>query len=165
MLSYQKIRQCLIKGIGYHHAGLLPNLKEIVERLFEKGLISVLYATETFAVGINMPAKTVCFDSLEKYDGFTFRYLNSKEYFQIAGRAGRRGIDTQGYVIALVDRIRTDVNKVKLITSKDVEPIISQFKLSFNTVLNLVKNHNEQETEIILKSNFDYFLRTKSETK
>jgi superfamily II RNA helicase len=163
MGSYHKLRQCLNKGIAYHHAGLLPNLKDIVERLFEAGLISVLYATETFAVGINMPAKTVCFDSLEKYDGYNFRYLNSKEYFQLAGRAGRRGIDKEGTVIALVDRIRTDINKVKKLTSKDIEPIISQFKLSFNTVLNLVKNHNNQEIDVILKSNFDYFQRTRSD--
>jgi superfamily II RNA helicase len=163
MQSYQRLRKCLVKGIAYHHAGLLPNLKEIVERLFEKGLISVLYATETFAVGVNMPAKTVCFDSLEKYDGYTFRYLNSKEYFQIAGRAGRRGIDKEGTVIALVDRVRTDIGKVKNVTERDVEPIVSQFQLSFNTVLNLVKNHNAEEIDIILKSNFDYYLRSKSE--
>jgi len=163
MQSYARLKQCLIKGVAYHHAGLLPNLKEIVERLFEKGLISVLYATETFAVGINMPAKTVCFDSLEKYDGTMFRYLNSKEYFQIAGRAGRRGIDTQGYVISLVDRVYTDIEKVKQATNKDIEPIISQFQLSVNTVLNLVRSHTDEEIDTILKSNFDYFLKTKSD--
>ncbi|MCK5283844.1 MAG: DEAD/DEAH box helicase [Nanoarchaeota archaeon] len=163
MKSYHRLRACLNRGIAYHHAGLLPNLKEIVERLFEKGLISVLYATETFAVGINMPAKTVCFDSLEKFDGYVFRYLNSKEYFQLAGRAGRRGIDREGTVIALVDRRKTDVNKVKQITNKDIEPIVSQFRLSFNTVLNLVKNHTDDEIDTILKSNFDYFLKQKSD--
>lgn len=160
--SYQKLRQCLNNGIAYHHAGLLPNLKEIVERLFEKGLISVLYATETFAVGINMPAKTVCFDSLEKYDGVSFRYLNSKEYFQLAGRAGRRGIDKVGTVISLVDRTKTNIEKVEQLTDKDIEPIISQFRLSVNSVLNLIKNHNDAEIDTILKSNFDYFLRQKS---
>ncbi|MBD3164193.1 DEAD/DEAH box helicase [Candidatus Woesearchaeota archaeon] len=163
MVSYKKLRQCLGKGIAYHHAGLLPNLKEIVEKLFEKGLISVLYATETFAVGVNMPAKTVCFDSLEKYDGYSYRYLNSKEYFQLAGRAGRRGIDKEGTVIALVDSVRTSIKKVKKLTGKDIEPIISQFKLSFNSVLNLVNNHDEEEIDTILRSNFDYFLRQKSE--
>ncbi|MBU1704660.1 MAG: hypothetical protein KJ922_04810, partial [Nanoarchaeota archaeon] len=94
---------------------------------------------------------------------YAFRYLNSKEYFQLAGRAGRRGIDKEGTVIALVDRIKTDCEKVKKLTGKDVEPIISQFKLSFNTVLNLVKSHNDEEIDIILKSNFDYFLRMKAE--
>ena len=88
--SIQKLKQALSRGIAFHHAGLLPKAKELVELLFSEGIIKVLYATETFAVGINMPAKTVCFASLRKFDGITFRDLNSKEYFQIAGRAGRR---------------------------------------------------------------------------
>ena len=163
MQSYQRLRACLMKGIAYHHAGLLPNLKDIVERLFEKGLISVLYATETFAVGVNMPAKTVCFNSLEKYDGMSFRYLNTKEYFQIAGRAGRRGIDKEGMVVSLIDRQHADIEKVKALTSKDVEPLVSQFRLSINTALNLVRSHTAEETDTILKSNFDYFLRVRQE--
>ena len=164
MASYQRLRECLEKGVAYHHAGLLPNLKEIVERLFEAGLISVLYATDTFAVGVNMPAKAVCFDALEKFDGMSFRYLNSKEYFQCAGRAGRRGIDTEGFVYAIVNRKYTNLDKVARVTSRDIEPIISQFRLSFNTVLNLCKNHpSEEEIDIILKSNFDAFLRRKKE--
>jgi superfamily II RNA helicase len=109
-----------------------------------------------------MPAKTVCFNSLEKFDGYMYRYLNSKEYFQLAGRAGRRGIDDVGTVIALVERQRTSIKKVKKLSDKDVEPIISQFKLSFNSVLNLVNNHNNEEIDTILKSNFDYYLRQKS---
>src|SRR3989344_3785858 len=80
-----------------------PILKEIVEDLFEKGLIKVLYTTETFAVGINMPAKSVCFESMRKFDGISFRLMNSKEYFQIAGRAGRRGIDEEGFVYLMVE--------------------------------------------------------------
>ncbi|MBS3136198.1 DEAD/DEAH box helicase [Candidatus Woesearchaeota archaeon] len=163
MNSYARLKSCIVKGVAYHHAGLLPNLKEIVEGLFEKGLIYVLYATETFAVGVNMPAKTVCFNSLEKYDGISFRYLNSKEYFQLAGRAGRRGIDKEGTVIALIDRRRADVARIKQLVTKDIEPIVSEFRLSVNTVLNLVKNHNDDEIDTILKSNFDYFLRMKSE--
>jgi superfamily II RNA helicase len=163
MESYHKLRQCLTRGVAYHHAGLLPNLKEVVEKLFEKGLIYTLYATETFAVGVNMPAKTVCFDGLEKFDGYSFRYLNTKEYFQLAGRAGRRGIDKEGTVIALVDRVHTNAEKVKRLSTKDVEPIISQFRLSYNTVLNLVRHHNDEEIDTILKSNFDYFLRQRED--
>ena len=87
MHSTRDLKEVLAKGIGVHHAGMLPKQKEIVELLFDKGLLKVLYATETFAVGINMPAKTVCFGSLEKYDGISFRLLNSKEYFQLARRA------------------------------------------------------------------------------
>lgn len=161
MESVQFMRRILPKGIAVHHAGLLPVLKEVVEELFGQGLISVLYATETFAVGINMPARTVCFHALEKFDGMNFRFLNSKEYFQLAGRAGRRGIDKEGLAIALVDRKTFDVNKVEAFTSKDTDPIISQFKLSYNTVINLVDKHTKEEQEIILKSSFDYYLKKK----
>ena len=159
--STYKVRRIIEKGIAFHHAGLLPNLKEIIENLFGMGLISILYATETFAVGINMPAKAVCFNTLDKFDGITFRYLNSKEYFQMAGRAGRRGIDKIGRSIAIIDRMRCNIQKVEHITSKDTDPIISQFKLSYNTVLNLIHNHTPDQIETILKSNFDYFLRKK----
>jgi len=162
MESVQFLRHILVKGIAVHHAGILPKLKEVVEELFAKGLISVLYTTETFAVGINMPARTVCFNSLEKFDGMNFRYLNSKEYFQLAGRAGRRGIDTEGRAIALIDRNIANMQKIKEFTAKDVDPIISQFHLSYNTALNLINNHPTEEREIILKSNFDYLLRKQS---
>lgn len=154
------LRECIAKGIAFHHAGLMPVLKEIVEELFEKGLIKVLYATETFAVGINMPAKTVCFDSLEKYDGISFRFLNSKEYFQLAGRAGRRGIDEVGYAISYVDREFVDLKKVEYITTDDKEQLKSQYKLSYNTILNLIKNHTEHERKIILESSFYNYQRS-----
>ena len=162
MDSVKFLKEITSKGVGVHHAGILPNLKEIVEKLFGAGLLKTLYATETFAVGINMPAKTVCFNTLTKYDGVSFRYLFSKEYFQLAGRAGRRGIDTVGYSIALFDRQKDDIHKIEKFTSKDVDPIISQFKLTVNTVLNLVDKHNDADIERVLKSNFDYFLRKKS---
>ncbi len=149
--------QVLSQGIAFHHAGLLPVLKDIVEDLFEQGKIKVLYTTETFAVGINMPAKTVCFESLRKFDGINFRILNSKEYFQIAGRAGRRGKDTHGYVYSMIQRRDFDYQKIKEVTTKDIEPIQSQFKLSTNTALNLIKNHNQVEIETILKYNFHTF--------
>jgi superfamily II RNA helicase len=154
-------RDVLPHGIAFHHAGLLPCLKFIVETLFNKGLIKTLYATETFAVGINMPAKTVCFSSLEKYDGYSFRYMKTKEYFQMAGRAGRRGIDKFGKSIALIDNHYNDPNKVVKLMSKDVESIKSQYKLSYNTILNLLNNYDESTIEVILKSSFDYFLRKK----
>ena len=152
--STQVMRQTLPYGIGFHHAGLLPIIKELVEDLFSKGLIKVLYTTETFAVGINMPAKTVCFESLRKFDGIAFRYLNSKEYFQIAGRAGRRGIDTEGFAIAMIDRRDFDYKLIRKITDKDVDPIKSQFRLSINTVLNLLKRHTPEEIDEILCMNF-----------
>jgi len=153
----QLLKQCLQKGVAFHHAGLLPNLKEIVEILFGKGLVKVLYATETFAVGINMPAKTVCFDSLEKYDGRSFRYLNSKEYFQLAGRAGRRGIDKEGLTVSLINRRFADLEKIEKFTSADTLPIKSQFKLSYNSVLNMTGHFNDEQIDILLKSNLGYF--------
>ena len=148
------LRECLSKGIGFHHAGILPVLKEIVENLFSQGLIKALFATETFAVGINMPAKTVVFDGMEKFDGINFRYLNSKEFFQLAGRAGRRGIDTEGLVVVKIERSSQDLHSIRRIVEDDKKPLQSQFKLSFNTILNLVHSHNEQEQQIILESNF-----------
>lgn len=159
--TVKTLRQILPKGVAFHHAGLMPNLKTVVEELFNQGLIKVLYATETFAVGINMPAKTVAFSSLEKYDGISFRHLSTKEYFQMAGRAGRRGIDKQGHSIALLDKRYNDPNKIITLMSKDVERIRSQFKLSNNTVLNLINNYDNDTIEVILKSSFDYYLRKK----
>jgi superfamily II RNA helicase len=148
------LRETLSKGIGFHNAGLLPVLKEIVETLFSKGLIKVLFATETFAVGINMPAKTVIFDGMEKFDGINFRYLNSKEFFQLAGRAGRRGIDKEGFVVVRIERQVMDLNIIEKIVEDDKDPLQSQFKLSYNTILNLVHSHTEKEQEVILESNF-----------
>lgn len=148
------LRQALPYGIGFHHAGLIPIVKELIEELFSMGLIKVLYTTETFAVGINMPAKTVCFASLRKFDGVNFRFLNSKEYFQIAGRAGRRGIDKQGYAYAMIDRRDFDYYQLKRMTDSDKDPIKSQFRLSVNTVLNLIKRHSMEEINRILTMNF-----------
>ncbi len=148
------LKETLVQGIAFHHAGVLPILKEIVEDLFGRGLIKVLYTTETFAVGINMPAKTVCFNSLRKYDGYNFRYLNTKEYFQIAGRAGRRGIDDIGYAISMIYRPTFNNEEIKRITTKDIEPIKSQFKLSVNTVLNLIDQKTSEEIEHILRLSF-----------
>ncbi|XP_059813465.1 helicase SKI2W isoform X2 [Hypanus sabinus] len=93
--------QLLKRGIGVHHSGILPILKEVIEMLFARGLVKILFATETFAMGVNMPARTVVFDSIRKHDGTNFRDLMPGEYIQMAGRAGRRGLDTTGMVIIL----------------------------------------------------------------
>ena len=161
--STQRLKMCVQKGVAFHHAGLLPKLKEAVEHLFGEGLIKVLYATETFSVGINMPAKAVCFQALEKYDGISFRYLQSREYFQCAGRAGRRGIDKIGHSISMVDRSKDDIRKIMKITTAISEPLISQYKLTVNTVLNLVERYNDEEIDFILKKSFDYYLRKKQQ--
>ena len=89
------------RGIAVHHSGLLPVLKELVEILFQENLVKLLFATETFAMGLNMPARTVLFAELSKFDGSGFRYLSSGEYIQMSGRAGRRGLDTRGVVVQM----------------------------------------------------------------
>lgn len=102
----------LKRGVGIHHGGLLPILKEVIEILFQEGLIKCLFATETFSIGINMPAKTVVFTNTRKYDGKDFRWITSGEYIQMSGRAGRRGKDDSGIVIQMVDeKIEPDVCK------------------------------------------------------
>lgn len=159
--STHHIRQCIPRGIAFHNAGMLPDIKHIVEKLFADGLIKVLFATETFAVGINMPAKTVCFDSLWKYAGSGFRYLNSKEYFQISGRAGRRGIDKKGLSVSVINRQSAEFDKIAEFTSRDVLPLKSQFKLTYNTVLNMVNLHTPEENQQILTMNFYTFQRLK----
>ncbi|XP_058790896.1 superkiller complex protein 2 isoform X2 [Phymastichus coffea] len=108
-----RMQRLLTLGIGIHHSGILPILKEIVEMLFQKGIVKVLFATETFAMGVNMPAKTVVFDSIEKYDGSSFRNLLPTEYIQMAGRAGRRGHDDTG----LQKKTHGVLYKVFLLTS------------------------------------------------
>jgi superfamily II RNA helicase len=148
------LRQCLSRGIGFHHAGLLPTHKDMVEHLFNQGLIKALFCTETFAVGVNMPARTVCFDSLEKYDGTGFRHLHSKEYFQLAGRAGRRGIDDVGHSVCVVESKFVNVDKIRSLIEGDRKNLKSQFRLTYNTALNLLHRYTDEERETILESSF-----------
>ncbi len=147
-------KNMLVKGIGYHHAGLLPGLKEIIETLFGMGLIKVMYATETFAVGINYPVKTVCFDSPAKFDGIMFRPMTNLEYFQMAGRAGRRGIDSKGSVYILANLRNFHPEEFPSTKADEIEELRSQFNLSYNSVLNLNRNHAQNEISLILDQNF-----------
>jgi len=156
--STKALLTALTHGIGFHHAGLLPQQRELVELLFSERLIQVLFATETFSVGVNMPAKTVILNGIRKFDGRRFRPLRSKEYFQMAGRAGRRGIDDVGYVITIPDQMQL-VEKIYQISEADREPILSQFQLSFNTVLNMLMLYNDEEIEMMLKKNFYVYHR------
>jgi len=148
------LTRLLLKGIGYHHAGLLAVVKDIVEDLFEQRLIRVLYCTETFAVGLNFPCRSVCFDSMTKWDGESFRALTNREYFQMAGRAGRRGIDERGYVFTLVDFNRFVPEEYPSMQEQDVEPLRSRFTLSYNSVLQLVRSYSTDEIRSILRKNF-----------
>jgi superfamily II RNA helicase len=157
MKTALQAKSLLMKGIGYHHAGLLPGIKEIVETLFGMGLIRVMYATETFAVGINYPVRTVCFDSPSKFDGVTFRPMTNLEYFQMAGRAGRRGIDLQGFVYILCDLKNLRPEEFPSTNQNEIEELKSQFNLSYNSVLNLNRNHDEEAIKVILNQNFATF--------
>jgi len=126
-----------LMGIGYHHAGMLPIHKEVVERLFTSGLLKLLFTTETFALGINMPARTVVFDLLRKFDGVQMDYMKSRDYLQMAGRAGRQGLDKSGLVIAMLEDQDLMEAPLSRYHSGKVEPINSRFNLSYSTILNL----------------------------
>lgn len=152
--STRRLFRVCRKGIGYHHAGLLPAQKSIVEDLFLQKYIYVLYCTETFSVGINYPVKAVCFDSLRKFDGRDFRELKNHEFFQMSGRAGRRGIDEKGYSFAVVDLNYLYKNTLPKFNINKLEPLSSQFKLSYNTVLNLMATLNLEQIEVFFKKSF-----------
>uniref|UniRef100_A0A8R1E3J9 Helicase C-terminal domain-containing protein n=1 Tax=Caenorhabditis japonica TaxID=281687 RepID=A0A8R1E3J9_CAEJA len=128
----------LKRGIGVHHSGLMPILKETIEILFGEGLVKVLFATETFSMGLNMPARTVVFTSARKFDGTDNRYITSGEYIQMAGRAGRRGKDDRGTVILMVDSAMS-ADDAKQIIKGATDPLNSQFRLTYNMVLNLMR--------------------------
>ena len=131
------LRALAERGIAYHHSGLLPILKEIIEILFSRGLIKLLFATETFAVGLNMPTKTVLFFGLEKYseDSNCLRPLRTDEYLQMAGRAGRRGLDPVGTVIYLPEREPVPPGTMKAMLTGGRSPIISKMSFHYEFLL------------------------------
>ncbi len=134
-----RIKELLSRGIGVHHGGILPLVREIIEILFSKGLVKVLFATETFAMGLNMPARSVVFNSLRKHDGTGFRDLLPGEFLQAAGRAGRRGIDKVGTVIVACWHEVPDVSLIKGLVVGKAERLESQFRLTYNQILNLLR--------------------------
>jgi superfamily II RNA helicase len=137
--EYVNLVALLEKGIAIHHAGMMPILREMVELLFAKGYVKLLFATETFAVGINMPTKTVLFTDITKFDGSQSRPLYAHEYTQMSGRAGRRGIDTVGHVIHLTNLFRTnDKSVIQTMMKGKPQTLISKFKVSYNLLLNLI---------------------------
>lgn len=128
----------LRRGIGVHHSGLLPILKEVIEILFQEGYIKVLFATETFSIGLNMPAKTVVFTNVRKYDGVNFRWVSGGEYIQMSGRAGRRGLDDRGIVILMIDE-QMEPTVAKGMVTGQADRLDSAFHLSYNMILNLLR--------------------------
>jgi ATP-dependent RNA helicase DOB1 len=134
----QHILPLLKRGIGVHHSGLLPILKETIEILFQEGLIKVLFATETFSIGLNMPAKTVVFTQVQKYDGISVRWLTPSEFVQMSGRAGRRGLDERGIVIMMLDS-KMEPAVAKEIVRGEQDKLNSAFHLGYNMILNLIR--------------------------
>ena len=131
--------ELLKRGIGIHHSGILPILKEVVELLFQKGWVKLLFATETFAMGINMPARTVVFDNIKKHDGTQFRTLLPAEYIQMAGRAGRRGLDSTGTVIILCKNEIYEMADLHGMMQGKPMQLESKFRLTYSMILNLLR--------------------------
>lgn len=157
------MRDVYLTGVAFHHAGLHVQLKELVEDLYERKLIKVLYCTSTFALGINMPARTVCFDALAKYDGIRTRPLTNREFQQKAGRAGRRGLDTEGHVVVRVDGDEWPDLKDQLegYLQGKAEPVRSSFSLSFHSVVNLIDRHSAEHIRQMVERSFLCWTRVK----
>ncbi len=150
----------LIKsGIASHHAGLLPGWKALVEKLFQKGLIKVVFATETLAAGINMPARTTIISSISKRTEEGHRELSANEFLQMSGRAGRRGMDEVGYVVVIGTPFQTPEEVAALVKS-DANPLESKFSPGYSMVLNLLQRFSLEEAKELIFKTFGYFSST-----
>jgi len=152
-----EIFQLARNGVGYHHAGMLPIHKEVVERMFTSGLLKMLFTTETFALGINMPARTVVFASLRKFDGVQFDWLRTRDYMQMAGRAGRQGLDDEGLVLSYVDPRDLDEAPLKRLVGNKPEAVESRFKLTYATILHLLEHLGRERLAEAWEKSFNQF--------
>jgi len=144
--EYNSLVSLLEKGIGIHHSGMIPILREIVELMISKRYIKLLFATESFAIGLDCPIKTAVFTSLTKFDGHTQRFLLAHEYTQMAGRAGRRGIDTVGHVVHCNNLFDTPMlSEYKTILGGKPQQLVSKFHISYPLILNLIKNGQNKD--------------------
>lgn len=146
----------LYRGIAAHHAGILPAWKSLVEELFQQGLIKVVFATETLAAGINMPARTTVISTLSKRTDTGHRLLNASEFLQMAGRAGRRGMDERGHVVTLQTPFEGAKEAAYLATSTS-DPLVSQFTPSYGMVLNLLQTHSLAEAKELVERSFGQY--------
>ncbi|EIN14380.1 antiviral helicase [Punctularia strigosozonata HHB-11173 SS5] len=147
-----RMRDLLSRGIGVHHGGLLPIVKEVVELLFARGLVKILFATETFAMGVNMPARCVVFSGIRKHDGRSFREILPGEYTQMAGRAGRRGLDATGTVIVNANDDLPEQGILHHMMLGQPSKLQSQFRLTYNMILNLLRVEALKVEEMIKRS-------------
>ncbi len=145
--STRQLRDLAGRGVLFHHAGMLPIDKEIVERLFTSGEVQLLFATETFALGVNMPARSVVFQSLLKFDGQSFGPLLARQYWQMAGRAGRQGLDDRGHVFALLDDGEVDYAVIERLLDGRTEPVRSRFNLNYGAILSLYGHMGDRVVE------------------
>ncbi len=156
VLGYFEWLDGLERGVSAHHAGLLPAFKEVVEELFQKKLVKAVFATETLALGINMPARTVVLDKLEKFNGEARVPITPGEYTQLTGRAGRRGIDVEGHsVIQWAQGL--DPQAVASLASRRTYPLNSSFKPTYNMAVNLIDQFGRERTREVLESSFAQF--------
>jgi len=152
-LGFEHWRDHLEAGIAAHHAGMIPLFKEVVEELFAAGLIKVVYATETLALGINMPARSVVLEKLVKWDGQGHKDLTAGEYTQLTGRAGRRGIDVEGHAV-VVEHPGFDAAQLGSLASKRTYPLISSFQPSYNMTINLLSSLGVSRSREVLEMSF-----------
>lgn len=147
----------LTRGIAAHHAGILPLWKGLVEDLFGRGLVKVVFATETLAAGINMPARTTVISAISKRTDRGHRLLRASEFLQMAGRAGRRGMDEMGHVVCVQTRFE-GAKEAAFIATKEADPLVSQFTPTYGMVLNLLQTHTIQEAKRLLERSFAQYL-------
>ena len=147
----------LMRGIAAHHAGVLPAWKELIEELFQQGLVKVVFATETLAAGINMPARSTVIASLSKRTERGHRPLMGSEFLQMAGRAGRRGLDSQGYVVTVQSRFE-GVREAGQLATSPADPLVSQFTPSYGMVLNLLQRHSLEKARELVQRSFGRYL-------
>jgi superfamily II RNA helicase len=147
----------LLRGIAAHHAGVLPAWKELIEELFQQGLVKVVFATETLAAGINMPARSTVIAALSKRTERGHRSLMGSEFLQMAGRAGRRGLDSQGYVVTVQSRFE-GVREAGQLATSPADPLVSQFTPSYGMVLNLLQRHDLAKARELVERSFGRYL-------
>ena len=148
--EYDELTKLLEKGIGIHHSGMIPILREIVETMISRKHIKLLFATESFAIGLDCPIRTAVFTSLTKFDGSGMRYLYPHEYGQAAGRAGRRGLDTVGHVVHCNNMFELPcLTEYKEILCGKPQSLVSKFRVSYSTILSLMKNNKIHKSDFI----------------
>ncbi|SNS20106.1 DEAD/DEAH box helicase [Rhodococcoides kyotonense] len=161
VLGFWEWREALERGLAAHHAGMLPVFRHTVEELFVKGLVRAVFATETLALGINMPARTVVLEKLVKYNGETHAELTPGEYTQLTGRAGRRGIDVEGHAVVLWQP-GTEPTEVAGLASTRTFPLRSSFRPGYNMSINLVEQFGATESRALLERSFAQFQADRS---